>query len=902
MSTSIFTKTRVAKVVQVAIMASAIYSSCSLADDLNETQNYNIASGQLSVALNQFAAQTGVFLSADFALLSNKNTAGVSGSATGLMALSQLLAGTGLTFKLDDKGTVMILSEEEIIKDENGVNLPVLLVEDSESTAVVIGKRVLDASEIDSMAGGDGNLTDLLQGNGAVRYSLTSSSSANSASMRPDEISIHGQSHYQNAYIIDGISANNDLNPGDSEDTYTNPITPTNLSMLGGSSSQAYYVDPDALESVEVYDSNVPVEFGGFLGGVVSSTLKRYDGEDSLSIKYAISKDEWTEMHVDESLEEDFSDGDLIDGSYTPDFLKQRLTISGAKGITEDTGVTFTASRATSNFSQSYVKNIGSTIYGQQGIEYDDTVDNFMGRVDHKANDKLDLGMSILYANRYHDGLTSASYESGFVKSHQSNGIGIDAEYLAENGTLKGKISYSESSDNLDSDDSFYTYHQADYYAGGWPYEGGYGDINQQQNTTELSLDWIQNTFSFANADHIIKTGLKLDYETMFYEVEDDISYSFYRCETTGCTDRDDEYLYSTSEVEKNKLDVSGYSAGVYLSDNFTVGDFDYYLGVRADYNSILENLDLSPRANVTWDLFGDSSTKLITGASRYYGRSFFRYEVNSTLRSWRTFTRYNSDGSVYSTTEYSDDSLSDYDLKTPYSDELMIGAIQRFGVIDASLTFVNRESKDMVTRAETDDGLDYYDNLGESSSFNISLELKTREPIEIGNTKTYGTFAVSYQESDSNVTSDVSYEDEISSSQVYYNGEVVYLTQLPSVDYNIPFAVDFSTTTQIPDWNIVWSNRVNVKFGGKVAQNTYEDYTDSAGVDYDIYADLDFDGLITLDTSIEWKPQLFKEVSGSIEVSVNNVFDDVVDMSTSSGTYSYTAGRSISLAFGAYF
>ena len=59
--------------------------------------------------------------------------------------------------------------------------------------------------------------------------------------------------------------------------------------MLGGSSSQSYYIDPDAISKITVYDVNVPAEYGGFTGGVVDAELLRYQGEDYTAIKYAIS-------------------------------------------------------------------------------------------------------------------------------------------------------------------------------------------------------------------------------------------------------------------------------------------------------------------------------------------------------------------------------------------------------------------------------------------------------------------------------------------------------------------------------------------------------------------------------------------------------------------------------------
>ena len=869
---------------------------------------YDVPAGALAQALNTFAAMSGVYLGGSAELLSGKRTLGFKGEYSTTQALDLLLLGTGLSYVRGKGNSVVLIDPNAVSTDENGITMSPLLVESGRSKTT-LGKNVLSSSEIESMAGDTSNLTDLLKGNGAVRFSRSSSTSASSASMRPDEVSIHGQSHYQNSYVIDGMSANNDLNPGDSEDTYSNPISPTNLSMLSGSSSQSYYVDPDALESVTVYDSNVPVEFGGFLGGVISSTLKRYDGEDYLSVKYAISKDEWDEMHADEDLEEDLADGDSIEGEYTPEYLKQRLTLTGAQGITDKLGMTFTASRATSAFDQSYVKNIGNTVYGKQGVEYDDTVDNAMARFDYKASQNLDVGVSMLYANRYHDGVTNASYDSAFVKSHQAAGIGFDTVFRTDSGVFKTLLTYDEAKDTLDSDDSTYTYHYVDYYNGNWPYSGGYGNVNQQQNSAKFTLEWLQNAFEVGAYEHSLQTGLELGYKKMFYEVEGDIVSENYQCINSGCADSnsdgvidyDDEYLRITNIIEANKLEKTYHSAAVYFSDTIKKGDWTHYLGVRADYSSTLGNVDLSPRITTQWDVFSDQQTTLLAGANRYYGRDFFQYEVNSTLRSWRTMYRYNSDGSLNKQTNYTDQSFRDYDLDTPYSDEWNIGVIQRFGVVDATLQFVNRESRDLVTRTETADGLDYYSNEGRSSTDTVSLTFETRNPFEIGATDTYGKLSISYQESERNTISDVSYEETISSDEIYYKGSVIYESQLPSFDFNIPVSISFSTRTEIPDWRLIVANSINVQSGGKVAQGTGDNYTDSTGT-YEIYDDLKFDQLITLDTSVEWKPELFAGVEGYIKLSVNNVFDDYIDKSTTSNSYSYTLGRSGSLEVGMRF
>lgn len=877
-----------------------------------EKRYYNIPAGPLSQAVNAFAAVSGMYLGGNGALLKNKKTLGFDGEYTPGQALDLLLVGTGLSYDIGDDKSIVLVDSNYVSKSADGITMAPLLVQ-GQQNKVEAGVQVIGQNEIESMAGANENLTDLLKGNGSVRFSRSSSSSGNSATMRPDEVSINGQSHYQNLFVIDGMSANNDLNPGNSEDSFTNPISPTNLSMLSGSSSQSFYVDPSALDSVEVYDSNVPVEFGGFMGGVVSSKLKRYDSDNYTSIKYAVSKDDWDEMHVDEDFEEDYEEGESYSGEYTPEYLKQRYTITGAQGLSEKLGLTYTASRATSNFAQVYDKRVKTKYsdvnYGHQGIEYDDTVDNIMLRFDYRANNNLNIGSSIMYANRHHDGLTSSTFDSAFIKSHKAVGINTDIEYKATNGRLLTTLSYNEASDTIESDSSTYSYHPADKTAGVWPYSGGYGNVDQQQNTTKLSVDWLQNAFQLGSSEHSLRTGLELGFIKQFYQVDGDIVNDSFSCLTSlngicqdenndGVVDHQDEYLRIRNEVERNKLQKDYHSIGAYFSDTVKYGDWTYYAGIRADYDSTLENLNFSPRVTTQWDVFSDQSTRLKAGVNRYYGRNFFQYEVNSTLRSWRTSTSYNKDGTVKKVSSRDDKSLSDYDLKTPYSNEISIGVVQKIGFLDASLQFVNRESRDIVTRAETSDGLDYYSNEGRSSTDTVSLTLSARNPLELGSTKTYGSFSISYQESETNTLKPASYEDPISSKEIYYKGSVIYESQLPKSDFNIPYNVNFATRTEFLNWHVIWANTINVKSGGTIAKDTKEDYAN----DIPIYDDLKFDELITLDTSIEWKPTLFQSVEGYLKVSIDNVFDDYIDVSTDQKSYSYTLGRSTSIEVGMRF
>ncbi|MEG2049282.1 MAG: Plug domain-containing protein, partial [Comamonas sp.] len=144
-------------------------------------------------------------------------------------------------------------------------------VAESEMPAVLVtGERVeartYDRAEIDATPEGNRDLTSLISSHPAVRLDPSMSNSGNRGSLAPESFSIHGESPYQNQYLIDGISGTNSINPQETQQGLQ-------LGRVPGF-AQAYNIDTDLLDQVQVYDSRVPVEFGKFQGGVVDARIK----------------------------------------------------------------------------------------------------------------------------------------------------------------------------------------------------------------------------------------------------------------------------------------------------------------------------------------------------------------------------------------------------------------------------------------------------------------------------------------------------------------------------------------------------------------------------------------------------------------------------------------------------
>ena len=784
------------------------------------------------------------------------------------------------------------------------------------------GATTYTAEAISESPVGDGNLADLLRLNPAVDFSRSSDLSVGTATLRPDEISIHGNVFYQNLFVLDGADTTNDLNPAASGDMWS---TPSLVAPHGGSSPQGYYVDLELLETVQVYDSNVPVEFGGFTGGVVASELKSYKGENSFSFTYGLQKDEWEEFHVSE---EDITTADKYRGVYTPDYEKANYGISLQSGITENVGLTLGIKRRTSVFAQEYEDDTDTL----RMIDYEDNIDNVVGRIDVDMDD-FNYGLSFRYSRRAHDGLTSTTYTGMFVKAHEGMGTTFNFSTDQDFGSLDIKASIDQLSDTVDSDTSFFTYHEYLENSGISRFDGAFGDSNQQQTRWSIKPKWTLNLIESIGAMHRISVGGEIRGTESFYERPEDVIFEQFFCVRDmgreGCRDQDgdgvssagDEYLYRRSFWLQGEVNVTYEEISAYVEDIIEydiwgdLGPTTLTVGARVDWESFLENLNLSPRFTASQSTEVGSFT---VGLSRYYGRSFFRYELNDAIYGWReTYTHLsrprgrpgeeipcsNSDF-VNCTHLFYDNRTGASDLDTPYSDEVSFGWSQtESGMIDATVQFVHRNNKDGVSRRRGEDRLYYYTNLGKSRSNSITATLTNGETIVWGQTNTHLSLSLGYRDSQSNRQDDDGYDEQLAEDLVYYESKLTPIDELPPWDYNIPFTIGFFATTEIPVWDVSWTNFVNHRRGGTIARDSRENYTDpTTQLVYDIYEDFDFDSLVTVNSKIRWNGKLTDRFTMFATLEINNLFDQIIDNSTVDTRRRYSKGRRFWIEVGTHF
>ena len=803
-----------------------------------------------------------------------------------------------------------VLAQESETEEEEEGALVVPIEVEAPELRVQQGRSEYNAEFIEDMPTGQGDLADLLQMNPAVEFSRDADLSAGAATLRPEEISIHGQMFYQNLFLIDGADTTSDLNPANrSTDLRLNPtgdifsVPRLWLEPLGGSSPQGYYLDVDLLDTVEVFDSNIPVEYGGFTGGVVSAKVKSYKGDDTFSWHFGMQRDEWEEFHI---TEDDVNAQDKFNGVYTPDYQKTNFGFSLQRGLGDNLGLTLGVTRRQSRFAQEYEDDTDVI----QMVEYEDHIDNLMGRLDTKLGN-TDAGLSFRYTTRTHDGVTSTTYTSPFEKDHEGYGFTTELSRPVATGLLDLKLTFDRVSDSLDSEDTYYAFHEYREGSGESRYEGGYGDVEQRQTRMSLKPKWSLDPLNLAGREHTITVGGEYRNTRSYYERPEDVLFERYDCVRDmgreGCVDQDgsggssagDEFLGARQFNYAGQVNLTYNELSVYAEDRIDLGDWQLNLGLRGDWGSFLENFDVSPRVSVAWSPFEDGRGELTAGASRYYGRSFFRYQLNDAIYGWRetylNLRRFTgrpgqespcSDPDFVNCTHRTFDNRSGAsDLETPYSDEISVGWRQRLGPFEGKLQLLTRESRKGVSRRREEDGLYYYNNEGRSSTQSATLELTNSTALVVGPAETRFTMGLGYRDSESNHyrvsagVNDDSYDAALITDLIYYKEMLITPEELPAWDYNVPLSVRLHSVTEFPNWGLTWSNFYRLRRGGTIARDSGENYeSPETGDRHDIYEDHEFGSLFTINSRIQWSRMLTDGSEFYARFEIHNILDRVVN------------------------
>ncbi|TLP61869.1 MULTISPECIES: TonB-dependent receptor [Pseudomonas] len=893
---------------------------------LAQTHVFDIPAQKLAIALINFGQQSGLQVTVDPDLLEGQQSTAVSGQLSSEAALAQLLLGTGITWDYEYGALTFRL----LHADSGAVELHNTLILGDTQENSFMGATVFDRKAVQAFPGANGDITTLLQMHPNVQFSTDQKSSNTPGEIDPADVSINGAKFYQNNFMIDGISINNDLDPG------AHGYNETRQFDSAPSRSHGIALDADLLEEIKVYDSNVPVEYGGFNGGVVDAITRRPSQDLHGKLSYAMTSSDWTRYHISRESEETFKTSS--NEKNQPEFKKTTVRGTLEGHLTEDFGALLNFSQKRSYLPLRTYANGYNSPNNDNEQEQTRALDNFLLKTYWTVNDRLTLDTSIVYAPQENVYFREDYRDSEYTNINGGWQTSIKAIYEGDSARWTQQLAVSDLYASREADtDTLINWYWSDVKNWGNPLsgnarsaEGSFGSLYQTQRSIDYKLKAEWQTFNLGPTLHTVSTGLELGYQRATWEREDDAAAvtTFKRDNGTDCgsdpycsigrlaNGNNRQYGSAMMIYGAGQLDMQQKKYALFVDDQISYGNLTLRPGLRLDADDYMEKKSLAPRFAGDYDFFGDRSSVLVFGANRYYGRNLFKYRLADGRQAFTSrWTRTNqTDDWALASSNLNMSKFTSMDI--PYDDELMLGFNQRMLGAEFQLKYINRKGHDQIYRTRPYYYLDQKDipagyskdhyvylNAGTSTTDTVSLTVAPLKPLRFIGTSTSMQLALNWSRSEG--AHGETYEagvdrEEMDNEDVVFDGKLVPYEALPPSDFNRPWTARLVTITDIPQWNLEISNFlryrgpydqiVKVSPDAEIDGKTYSNYQTAATP-----------GAATWDMRFAWDIPTGKDQAFFVNVDVTNVTDQVnkIASRTSTNLITYEVGRQYWLEVG---
>ncbi len=759
---------------------------------------------------------------------------------------------------------------------------------------LLTGSSQLPGETLQQLPKKNSSLTETITVLPRVQIGEGQRTSENGGEILPPLISISGGRAYENNYTIDGVNVNSILDPltgnNNAESARDVPSHP-----------QRSFIHQDLIDKVTVYDSNIPVKFGGFVGGVIDAETRPPQRQLGGQASFRTTQDSWTQFHIDSERKDDFYHS--TDQGLQPRFNKYDAGFELDLPLNEEMGVLAAYKRIRSDLE----------IYN---------IDDW--QTNHKTLENFFLKYVWLPATPYTVELTASytpSEEEFFIDKTKNSDITIDRGGYSFSGKLTrdlelGVLEFSSAyltNDNSRKAGSSHYFWPAETPSKNWgelydlPFsaEGGYGDIDSQEESLQFKLDLLSRPLPVELLTNTINAGLAIDHDRGTYDrKQTNYEHALNRAvmdDTVSCAAGDPSCIDNEAyfrerrvyHAEDESATINSYAA--YLDDLIDIGPFSFRPGVRLTYDDYMKNTDLAYRFAASWDLLQNGRTVLIGGYNRYYGRPLLTYSLREARTPYQIETRTKQTDGSNALTDWEpdrDETLLGYKyskLDTPYSDEWNVGIAQRFFEGTLKINYLERDNQDQFAKelytATVDGGTQRgweLNNNGSSEykSVKVSWERQWRDH--------YLNINYTYSKQDS---SNESYDDVFDEGDleedVWYNGDLVKSSDLPRVDYNRKHLLNIIYTGRLP-WNFTFTNvtRYLGEYEAWERLTTAEKTAQGIPTNLTAYDDVTRPDYWIFDWRLDWQQTMYLEQNVVLSLEINNVFDRTPPSGDSDTTY----------------
>lgn len=778
------------------------------------------------------------------------------------------------------------LNQNPIQQNENEkIALSTIVVEAEEKST--IGKTVYNQDDLKNTPNSSKNITDFLKVNPNVQFGTTFKSGLQQGEIKASDISINGGLAYDNKILINGMSTNNTINPIGADQ----PNAPNEI--IG--SSQAGSINADLICNLTVLDSNVSAEYGEFTGGVVSAETcapQTEIGKIHGSVSYDYTSDSWTKYNFPSSEElEAFENS--TDEAEQPYFTKQGLSLNTYAKLSETLG--FNAFGSYRHSSIPLKTDLAES--GRFEQKRESTNGGLELFIDPDEKTSIKIGASFFEDS----GLYSQANILNSDATHASNSQNL---YLQLNNTfdsveIKQQLSYQTQEGSRETANDSYTWRKSEnknWGNGLNSFEGNLAGINQEESRLEYSIKALFNPIETGRLAHRFKLGAGYGHYDAFWQRahQSNVYATPLNLKGMGCTAADGsvyeacddsttldgkfdgQFLSAKTLYEAGQIDIRQDRWHAYIEDQI---QWDQYLnatiGFRTDYDSINKNNNVAPRTAFEFKPFANDSLSLVAGWNRYYGLNAFANELSDRLdRFMHKYTRTDLEQGWIERNAGKNAYTYRSNLKTPYSDETVLGVSSHINNAVIALKWVNRDNKDQLRQTKMDltDFSKTYDNSGRSESNIYTLSLSNLTPIEFYQTEHRLSLNADYTETTRNFDHYNSLNNVTSTPQIYYEGQIIDADDRPADQFNVPWTVRLG-------WDIALQNlpiRINnfISYQGKVdsLERTTLGYTDEQGIKYDMYTPHTTKNKFNWDMRATYTIPSFKDTQTILGLTINNV------------------------------
>ncbi|MFT4055061.1 MAG: TonB-dependent receptor [Novosphingobium sp.] len=898
----------------------------------NPDATFEIPALPLLDAIVLFNRQSGIQITAPGGLAESRYAKATKGRLTPAQALNTMLAGTGLRWRWIDGKTVafevMPQIETEATPlltfaahtnsgpaDASAHVLPEVVADGEQTdtysmgTGADFGVSTIGEADIKSRSAGSGDANQLLKILPTVQFDADEGLATREDIMdlRPADISISGGRYYDNLVTLDGIDVNSRMDTTQSVTENYNDLMPA--------SPQSIWVDTNLIGEVTVRDANVSAEYGRFTGGVLDIKTRAPKRAWGLTSSVSYTSDALTHFRISDKSRAALTDTDVPE---KPAFEKWRYGVTVDVPVSSDVGLLIAYNR-----SQANVTYQRSAAYDNAKFGLNSKSDNFLAKFDADLADDLKLTGQVAYSP---------------YSSEYADDAAVENTMTTKGGGLTGKMELAHSGEsnwtvtgNFSHNDTGREQASTRYRVSSWSTTGsictstnctigGYGDLDQTQDTYGLSAKWSRTV-----GPGTLAAGVDYQHvDAMRSRPEDNWYYYTSTAQslssTIVCADGDSPSCVTGDYALTNGQLYAAYTAKVKIDSVASWAEYAVKFGrvairagMRYDYESFLGNHTFAPRLSATYDLpWSDWSVSL--GANRYYGRSMLAYALREQYPDNYTYRRVatvsgssnvysNDDWYMYTTTHAT--SYSGSNLKTPYSDELSAAVSGR--VLGGALRVkgIYREG---------------------SNEFTMSAAEKITKTLDNGNTVTYNSYAMNndgYSKykggsiewnrtfGKHSITLNANYsktsstnwdyfdniDDVTEGTMVAFNGEVLSYAAIEQMNQRAnmasPLIINGSWTGRWLDDRLTTNVNVRYRNGYKRIEDTNESTTiDDAS--YDLYDYVVYPK--SIDVNLNAQFEVIRSALGglTLEARVANLLDRIPSPNSTATSQPWQFGRSV--------